>query len=92
MSTPKGMKCVPRTLATGDKVHIYSDADRIVLQLRHLAPEESLLEPSFKSAESLTPAEALAIASDLLNAALPQLAALRAAAKADEQKEKPIDQ
>lgn len=30
MSTPKGMKCVPRTLATGDKVLIYSDAEQIV--------------------------------------------------------------
>jgi len=61
-------------------------------QLRRLVSEESLLEPSFKSAVSLTAAEALALASDLLNAALPQLAALRAAALAVEQKEKPIDQ
>jgi hypothetical protein len=79
MSTPKGMKCVPRTLATGDKVLIYNDADHIVLQLRHQVPtEEHLLEPSFKVAVSLNSAEAIAVASDLLNAALPQLAFLRA--------------
>jgi len=29
MSTPKGMKCVLQTLATGDKVLIYSDTDQI---------------------------------------------------------------
>lgn len=79
MSTPKGMRCVPRTLVTGDRLHIYSDADQIVLQLRHQVPtEEQLLDPSFKVAVRLSPAEAIAIASDLLNAALPQLAALKA--------------
>ncbi len=74
MGTPRGMKCTPRTLATGDKVHIYNDAAHIILQLRHLVPsEEDLLTPSFKVAVSLTPAEAIAIASELLNVALPQL-------------------
>jgi hypothetical protein len=79
MSTPKGMKCVPRTVGTGDKVLIYSDAAHIILQLRHQMPtEEQILEPSFKVAVSLTPAEAIAIAGDLLNAAMPQLEALLA--------------
>ncbi len=41
-----------------------------------------VLEPSFKVAVPLTPAEAIAIASDLLNAALPQLAELRASVEA----------
>ncbi len=78
MSTPKGMKCIPRTLTTGDKILIYSNADQIVLQVRRQIPsEEELLEPSFKIAVALSPAEAVTIASDLLNAALPQLAALR---------------
>ncbi len=40
MSTPKGMKCVPRTLVTGDKILIYSDSAHIILQLRHLAPTD----------------------------------------------------
>jgi hypothetical protein len=79
MSTPKGMKCIPRTLTTGDKILIYSNADQIVLQVRRKIPsEEELLEPSFKVAVALSPAEAVTIASDLLNAALPQLAAPRA--------------
>ncbi len=48
MSTPHGMRCVPKTLATGDKVHIYGDTARIILQIRHQVPsEENLLEPSF---------------------------------------------
>ncbi len=83
MSTPKGMKCVPRTVGTGDRVLIYSDTAHIILQLRHQVPtEEQILEPSFKVAVSLTPAEAIALASDLLSAALPQLATLRATAEA----------
>ncbi len=57
MSIPKGMKCVPRTLVTGDKILIYSDSAHIILQLRHLVPtDEQLLEPSFKVAVPLTPA------------------------------------
>ena len=79
MSTPKGMKYVPRTLMTGDKVFVYSDADQIVLQVRHEVPsEESLLEPSVKVGIALSAAEAITIASDLLSVAVPQLAALRA--------------
>ena len=78
MSTPKGMKCTPRTIAAGDRVLIYSDPTHIILQLRQVPTEEQILEPSFKVAVSLSPAEAIAITSDLLNAALPQLAALRA--------------
>lgn len=84
MSTPKGLKCVPQTLTTGDKILIYSSTDRIILQLRHrISSEEDLLEPSFKVAVPLTPAEAIAIASDLLNTALPQLAVLRGVAEAE---------
>ena len=84
MGTPKGLKCVPRTLATGDKILIYSDASQLILQLRHQVPtEEQILEPAFKVAFSLTPAEAIAVASDLINAALPQLAALRTTVEAE---------
>ena len=80
MSTPKGMKCVPKTLDNGDKVLVYSDTDHIVLQLRHsVATEEDMLAPSFKVAVPLTAAEAIAVASELLNAALPQLANIQAA-------------
>lgn len=93
MSTPKGMKCVARTVVTGDKILIYSDTEHTILQLRRQIPtEEQILEPSFKVAVSLTPAEAIAIASDLLNAALPQLAALRATAEAGEEADRVEEQ
>lgn len=82
MSTPKGLKCFPQTAETGDRIFIYSDATQIILQLRRQVPtEEQILEPSFKVAVSLTPGEAVTIASNLLNVALPQLAALRTIAE-----------
>ncbi len=74
MSTPKGMKCSNRKLTNGDRVLIYSDLERIVLQIRHQTPtEENILDPSFKVAVALTPADALLIASELLAAAVPRL-------------------
>jgi len=77
MSTPKGLKCVAKTLSTGEKVLIYGDTDHIMLQLRRqVATEENILEPSFKVAVCLSPAEAIAVAGELLNAALPQLSRL----------------
>lgn len=74
MSTPKGMKCSNRKLINGDRVLIYSDREQIVLQIRHQTPtEDNLLDPSFKVAVSLSPADALLIASELLAAAVPRL-------------------
>jgi hypothetical protein len=74
MSTPKGMKCSNRKLTNGDRVLIYSDREQIVLQIRHQTPtEENLLDPSFKVAVALSPADALLIASELLAAAVPRL-------------------
>jgi hypothetical protein len=74
MSTPKGMKCQPRTLASGERVLLYTDASRIVLQLRRQVPtEEDLLSPSFKVAVSLSALEAAQLAGDLLGEALAQL-------------------
>lgn len=74
MSTPKGVKCSNRKVANGDRVLIYSDRERIVLQLRHQTPtEEDLLTPSFKVAVTLSPADALLIAHDLLAIAVPRL-------------------
>lgn len=79
MSTPKGMKCLSRApLASGERILLYSDASRIVLQVRRQVPtEEDLLKPSFKVAVSLTAMEAVQLAGDLLNVALPQLQACR---------------
>jgi hypothetical protein len=74
LSTPKGMKCSNHKVADGKRVLIYSDRERIVLQLRHQTPtEEDLLDPSFKVAVTLSPADALLIASELLAAAVPRL-------------------
>jgi hypothetical protein len=74
MSTPKGMKCSNRRLVNGDRVLIYSDQERIVFQIRHQTPtEENLLDPSFKVAVTLSPADALLVASELLAAAVPRL-------------------
>lgn len=67
MSTPAGMRHVPFSLATGDKVFIYSDSTRILLQLRRDVPtQQDILAPSFKVAVALTEGEALALASELL--------------------------
>ena len=58
------------TLENGGAVHAYSNEDVTILQIRKSKPtEEDILEPSFKVAVSLTPSEALAIASELLLAA-----------------------
>lgn len=74
MTTPKGMKCLPRTLLSGEQVLLYTDATRIILQLRRQVPTaEDLLAPSFKVAISLNPLEAAQLAEDLLGAALAQL-------------------
>jgi hypothetical protein len=74
MSTPKGMKCTNHKLASGDRVLIYSNPQQILFQIRHQTPtEENILDPSFKIAVALTPADALLIASELLTAAVPHL-------------------
>ena len=70
MSTPKGTRCIPFHLATGESVHIYSNAQSIVLQLRKDMPtEHDVVSPSFKVAVKLKPADALKIAGELLTAA-----------------------
>ncbi len=67
MATPPGMRCVPVHLETGDKVFVYSDATRLVLQLRREVPtQQNILAPSFKVAVALTEGEALALAAELL--------------------------
>lgn len=74
MSTPKGMRCTPRDLKSGDKLHVYSDPNQIVLQLRHQVPtEENVFENSFKVSTRLTPLEAAALATELFTLASPRL-------------------
>ena len=75
MSTPKGMRCSPHDLKSGDKLHLYSDPGQIVLQLRHqVATEENVLDTSFKVSTRLTPLEAVALATELFTLASPRLA------------------
>lgn len=69
MGTPKGTTQRDIKLATGDKVHVYSNAQRIILQIRReVATEVSLTEPSFKVAVELSLGEAKTIADNLLRA------------------------
>lgn len=70
MGTPKGMRCIPTQLVTGDLVLVYSTPSQILLQVRRQIPTEvDLLAPSFKIAVALQPTEAVDIASELLRAA-----------------------
>ena len=72
MATPKGMRFVPISVNDTDAVHVYSDARNIWLQLRRDVPtEKNIGEPSFKTAVNLTPAQAIAIATELLTASKP---------------------
>jgi hypothetical protein len=64
------MRFVPFAVSGTDAVQIYSDAQRIFLQLRRDVPtEHDIARPSFKVALSLTPEQAIAIAGELLTAA-----------------------
>lgn len=75
MSTPQGTRCVKVSLmAPGEAVHVYSDAERIVLQIRRAVPtEDDLMATSFKVGVALEPDEALRIAGELLTAAASRL-------------------
>ena len=69
MATPKGMRAVRFLTASGDAVHVYSNQDRVVLQIRHEVPTETdLLGTSFKAAVELSDSDALAIAGELISA------------------------
>jgi len=64
------MRTAPFTINGTDAVHIYSDTQRIWLQLRRNVPtEQDIARPSFKVALGLTPEQAIAIAGELLTAA-----------------------
>jgi hypothetical protein len=68
MGTPPNMRHKPFPLKSGDSVHVYSDATRILLQLRReILTEQDILTPSFKTAVPLTEGEALALAAELLS-------------------------
>jgi len=70
MPAPKGIRAAPFTIGSTDAVHVYSDAQHIWLQLRrNVSTEHSITKPSFKVALSLTPEQAIEIATELLTAA-----------------------
>ena len=74
MATPKGTRAQRFVLKSGDAVHVYSNAQAITLQLRREVPTEiELAATSFKASVVLTPADALALAGELLTAAAAQL-------------------
>lgn len=74
MANPKGFRNRSFTLEEGGQVMVYSNQDQILLQLRREIPTETdVLKPSFKVAVSLTPSEAMGLASELLQAASSQL-------------------
>ena len=67
MSHPKGMRAWTRPVDTGAQVHVYSDDNQIILQLRRTIPtDEDALTPSFKVAVTLSPSDALALAAELI--------------------------
>ncbi len=70
MATPKGQRCGVIAISTGDAIHVYSDATKVVLQLRRAVPTANdLAAPSYKVAAVLNGAEALSVAAELLRAA-----------------------
>ncbi len=76
MATPKGTRAQRIATKSGEAVHIYSNAAQIVLQLRKEVPTEvDFSAASFKVAVTLTPAEALSVAGELLTVAALQVKA-----------------
>lgn len=58
------------TTVNGNTVHIYSDGNKVILQLRHEVPtEKDILATSFKVAVELSDDDILAIAGELLSVA-----------------------
>lgn len=75
MTNPKGMRTRAFKLAYTGQLHVYSDEQHLILQLRQSTPtEENVLMPSFKVAVQLTISEALAVAGELLTWAAQQTA------------------
>jgi hypothetical protein len=70
MATPKGMRAVRLPVNGTDAVHVYSDDQRIWLQLRRDVPTElDIGRPSLKFALRLTPGTACKLGLELLNIA-----------------------
>lgn len=67
------MRVISFPLSPTDAIHVYSNAQNVWLQLRRAVPtQQDIGKPSFKIAVSLTSAQAIAIAGELLTAATQQ--------------------
>ncbi len=76
MATPKGTRAQRIATKSGEDLHLYSNPAQRVLQLRkEVATEVDFSAASFKVAVTLTAAEALAFAGELLTVAAQQIKA-----------------
>lgn len=74
MSTPPGTRAKQIRLTANDAVHVYSNGCGILLQVRRSVPTElDVSAVSFKVGVTLSPADALALAGELLTVASQQL-------------------
>jgi len=74
MATPKGTRAQRFALKSGDAIHVYSNSRAITLQLRREVPTDvDMSATSFKASVVLTPADAIAVAGELLTVAAAQL-------------------
>lgn len=74
MTTPKGIRTRVFKINTTEQVHVYSNDQLLILQIRREVPtEEDILATSLKTAVCLSPSQALALAAELLEAASQQL-------------------
>lgn len=64
---PAGMRSKAFELGGAGRLVIYSDAGRIVVQMRrHVPTGENVLEPSWKVAGEISASQALSVAGELL--------------------------
>lgn len=69
MADLKGMRAKQFSTMLGDAVHIYSDNEKVILQIRREVPTENdLLASSFKVSVELSDDDVLVIAGELLTA------------------------
>lgn len=74
MATPKGMRTRVFKINTTEQVHVYSNDQTLILQIRREVPTgEDILATSIKAAVCLSPSQALSLAAELLEAASQQL-------------------
>ena len=74
MATPPGTRAKQIRLTATDAVHVYSSECGILLQVRRSVPTElDVSATSFKVGVTLSPADALALAGELLTVASQQL-------------------